>query len=113
VDEFSRFAGVQLAPGQARVDRVEATSERYVLEIPLGRGIIEPEAVRFHRNDRGRGLSVVGGSKEKAVPGSARGVRETHWRGERSGRRGSSRTGGKVWDSTRSESNPISMPKCR
>jgi hypothetical protein len=44
---------------QPRVDLVEASPERYVLDIPLGRVIVEPEGVRFHRNGRGRGLVVV------------------------------------------------------
>jgi hypothetical protein len=44
---------------RARVDLVEATPDRYVLDIPLGRVIIEPDGVRFHKNGRGRGLTVV------------------------------------------------------
>jgi hypothetical protein len=44
-----------------RVDLVEATPERYVLDIPLGRVIIEPDGVRFHKHGRGRGLLVVAG----------------------------------------------------
>ena len=47
-----------------RVDLVEATPERYVLDIPLGRVIIEPDEVRFHRNGRGRGLTVVARKEE-------------------------------------------------
>jgi hypothetical protein len=43
----------------ARVDLVEATPERYVLDIPLGRVIVVPDGVRFHRNGRGRGHMVV------------------------------------------------------
>jgi hypothetical protein len=42
-----------------RVELVEATPERYVLDIPLGRVVVEPEGARFHRNGRGRGIWVV------------------------------------------------------
>jgi hypothetical protein len=37
------------------VELVEATPDRYVLDIPLDRVIVEPDGVRFHRNGRGRG----------------------------------------------------------
>lgn len=47
-----------------RVELVEATPERYVLDIPLGRVIVEPGSVRFHKNRRGRGLTVVTGKDE-------------------------------------------------
>jgi hypothetical protein len=40
-------------------DLVEATPERYVLDIPLGRVIVEPDGARFLRNGRGRGLVVI------------------------------------------------------
>jgi hypothetical protein len=42
-----------------RVDLVEATPERYVLDIPFGRVIVEPDGFRFHKNGRGRGLTLV------------------------------------------------------
>ena len=38
---------------------VEASPIRFVLDIPLGRVIIEPESVRFHKNGRGRGLTIL------------------------------------------------------
>jgi len=45
-----------------RVELVKATPERLVPDLRLGRVIIEPDGVRFHRN--GRGLRVVGGAAE-------------------------------------------------
>ena len=42
-----------------RVDLVEASPVRFVLDIPLGRVIVEPDGVRFHKHGRGRGLTVV------------------------------------------------------
>jgi hypothetical protein len=47
---------------KAGVVLVEASSERIVIDMELGRVIVEPEQVRFHRNGRGRGLVVVGGA---------------------------------------------------
>jgi hypothetical protein len=41
------------------VDLVEATPERYVLDTRLGRVIIEPDSIRFHRNGRGRGVTLI------------------------------------------------------
>jgi hypothetical protein len=43
---------------------VEASPNRFVLDIGPGRVVIEPRVVRFHRNGRGRGVTVVG---EKAA----------------------------------------------
>lgn len=43
-----------------KVNLVEATPERYVLDTSLGRVIIEPDCVRFHKNGRGRGVVMVG-----------------------------------------------------
>lgn len=43
---------------------VEATPARYVLDIDLGRVIVEPGLVRFHRNGRGRGLTLLSESAE-------------------------------------------------
>jgi hypothetical protein len=50
----------------SRVDVVKATPERYVMDIPLGRVMIEPDGVRFHRNGRGRGVWVVGPPESRA-----------------------------------------------
>ena len=44
-----------------RVELVEATPSRYVLDTPIGRVIVEPNSVRFHRNGRGRGVTVASG----------------------------------------------------
>jgi hypothetical protein len=38
---------------------VQATPARYVLDLPMGRVVIEPETIRFHRNGRGRGLTLL------------------------------------------------------
>jgi hypothetical protein len=43
----------------SKVELVEATPKRYVLDILLGRVIVEPDSVRFHKNGRGRGITVV------------------------------------------------------
>jgi hypothetical protein len=43
---------------------VEATPDRYVLDTQMGRVIIEPDRVRFHKNGRGRGVIVVGKGSE-------------------------------------------------
>jgi hypothetical protein len=52
--------GSTVAEKLPRVDLVEATPGRYVLDIRLGRVIVEPDGARFHRNGRGRGVVVVG-----------------------------------------------------
>ena len=39
---------------------VEASSNRIVIDMGLGRIIIEPETVRFHRSGRGRGRDLLG-----------------------------------------------------
>jgi hypothetical protein len=44
-----------------KVELVEATPSRYVLDTPIGRMIVEPNSVRFHRNGRGRGITVASG----------------------------------------------------
>jgi len=43
-----------------RVKLVEYDRNRAVVDMALGRVIIEAESVRFHRNKKGRGLEVVG-----------------------------------------------------
>jgi hypothetical protein len=49
-----------------RIDLVEATPDRYVLDTPLGRVIVEPRSIRFHRNGRGRGISILADSERAA-----------------------------------------------
>lgn len=46
----ARKPGVQL---------VEASADRIVIDTKLGRVIVEPEHVRFHRSGRGRGRSLL------------------------------------------------------
>ena len=48
-----------MAGKKDRVTLVEASANRFVLDIALGRVIIEPSGVRFHKNGRGRGIVVV------------------------------------------------------
>jgi hypothetical protein len=43
-----------------KVKLVEFDKNRAVLDIELGRIVVEAESVRFHRNRRGRGVEVVG-----------------------------------------------------
>jgi hypothetical protein len=43
-----------------RVKLIEYDRNRAVIDIALGRVVIEAESVRFHRNKKGRGLQVVG-----------------------------------------------------
>jgi hypothetical protein len=43
-----------------RVKLIEYDRNRAVLEIALGRIVVEAESVRFHKNRRGRGVEVVG-----------------------------------------------------
>lgn len=45
------------------VSLVEASKDRFVVDIPLGRVIIEPSVVRFHKNGRGRGVIVIPGDE--------------------------------------------------
>jgi len=45
---------------KAGVTLVEASSDRFVLDTKMGRIIIEPESVRFHRSGRGRGRMLLG-----------------------------------------------------
>jgi hypothetical protein len=43
-----------------RVKLVEFDRNRAVLDMTLGRVIVEANSVRFHRNKKGRGIQVVG-----------------------------------------------------
>lgn len=43
-----------------RVKLVEFDRNRAVLDMALGRVIIEQESVRFHRNGKGRGIQMIG-----------------------------------------------------
>lgn len=43
-----------------RVKLIEYDKNRAVIDMALGRVIIEPESVRFHRNGKGRGVEFVG-----------------------------------------------------
>jgi hypothetical protein len=45
---------------KAGVVRVEATSERIVIDLKLGRVIAEAESPTFHRAGRGRGRAILG-----------------------------------------------------
>jgi hypothetical protein len=47
-------------PKKPVVELVEYDRNQLVVDIPLGRLVIEPDSVRFHRNGKGRGLKVVG-----------------------------------------------------
>lgn len=38
---------------------VEASSDRIVVDTKVGRVIVEPESVRFHRAGRGRGRALL------------------------------------------------------
>ena len=38
---------------------VEASSDRIVIDMRIGRVIVEPEGVRFHRAGRGRGKALL------------------------------------------------------
>lgn len=42
-----------------RVELVEASPAWYVLDMGLGRVIVEPDSVRFHKNGRGSGAAVL------------------------------------------------------
>lgn len=51
------------APAMGKKDRVrlvEYDRNQLVVDITLGRLIIEPESVRFHKNGKGRGVILVG-----------------------------------------------------
>lgn len=48
-----------MATKRPSIALVEASNNRFVVDISIGRVIIEPDEVRFHRNGRGRGLVVV------------------------------------------------------
>ncbi|HTW55331.1 MAG TPA: hypothetical protein VMG36_02640 [Thermoplasmata archaeon] len=41
------------------VQLVEASADRIVVDMRIGRVIVEPEGVRFHRAGRGRGKSLL------------------------------------------------------
>jgi hypothetical protein len=43
-----------------RVKLIEYGRGRAVLEIDLGRIVVEPDAVRFHKNRKGRGVELLG-----------------------------------------------------
>jgi len=38
---------------------VEASADRIVVDMRIGRVIVEPEGVRFHRAGRGRGKALI------------------------------------------------------
>ena len=42
-----------------RVKIVEYDRNQLVVDIAAGRLVIEPDSVRFHRNGRGRGITLV------------------------------------------------------
>ncbi len=39
---------------------MEASADRIVIDTRLGRVIVEPERIRFHRSGRGRGRVLLG-----------------------------------------------------
>ena len=49
-----------MAARKAGVALVEASANRIVVDTRVGRVIIEPDAVRFHRSGRGRGRELLG-----------------------------------------------------
>jgi len=49
-----------MAAKKAGVTLVEASADRIVVDSRVGRIIIEPEQVRFHRAGRGRGRLLLG-----------------------------------------------------
>lgn len=57
---FFQGTGLGLFVPKKRVKLVEFDRNRAVLDMALGRVIIEPESVRFHRNGKGRGIQLVG-----------------------------------------------------
>jgi hypothetical protein len=58
---FNYSAGVAklMAARKAGVALVEASADRIVVDTKVGRIIIEPEQVRFHRAGRGRGRTLL------------------------------------------------------
>jgi hypothetical protein len=42
------------------VKLIEFDRNRAVLEIELGRIVVEPDSVRFHKNRKGRGVELLG-----------------------------------------------------
>jgi hypothetical protein len=48
-------------PKKAEVALIEFDRNQAVLDTPLGRLVIEPGSVRFHKNGRGRGVTLVEG----------------------------------------------------
>jgi hypothetical protein len=44
---------------------VEADANRSVLDMGLGRVIIEADSVRFHRAGRGRGRTILGADEDQ------------------------------------------------
>lgn len=49
-----------MAARKAGVSLVEASADRIVVDTRVGRVIIEPESIRFHRAGRGRGRILLG-----------------------------------------------------
>lgn len=49
-----------MAAKKTGVSLVEASANRIVVDTRVGRIIIEPEAIRFHRSGRGRGRVLLG-----------------------------------------------------
>jgi hypothetical protein len=49
-----------MAAKKTGVSLIEASAERIVVDTKVGRVIIEPETVRFHRSGRGRGRILLG-----------------------------------------------------
>ena len=43
-----------------RVRIVEYDRNQLVVDIAVGRVVIEPDSVRFHKNGKGRGVALVG-----------------------------------------------------
>jgi len=49
-----------MAAKKTGVSLIEASADRIVVDTRVGRIIIEPESVRFHRSGRGRGRVLLG-----------------------------------------------------
>ena len=56
---YCRELSFDMPPKKPGVALVEASADRLVVDTKLGRVIVEPAGVRFHRAGRGRGRALL------------------------------------------------------
>lgn len=56
---FPRGIPRSVSKKRRKVRLVEASPARYTLDLEIGRVVIEPDSIRFHKSGRGRGRVIL------------------------------------------------------